>query len=99
VSEGVGDEFRTVVTADVRRGRVEAVELFQHGHYVLDFAAPTDTDRQAEPAVLVDHVQELQSPPIGGGIELKVQGGHLMRVLGLVTPRRAVGGATPDASM
>jgi hypothetical protein len=37
--------------------------------------------------VLVDHVQELQSAAIGGGIELKVHGPHLVGMLGPVTTR------------
>ena len=45
--EGVGDELRTVVAADERRGVVEAGELLQHRHHVLGLAAPADTDRQA----------------------------------------------------
>ena len=45
--------------------------------------------------MFIDHVQELQSPPIGGGVELEVHGPHLMRVLSLVTPNRAVSGSGP----
>jgi hypothetical protein len=40
--------------------------------------------------VLVDHVQELEPPPIGGGIELEIHGPPLVRVFGLMTPHRAV---------
>jgi len=85
-SGGVGDDFRTVVTADVRRGRLEAGVLFLQGHYVLGCGAPTNTDSQAEPAVIVGHVEELKSPPIGGGVELEFNGLYLVRVFGLVTP-------------
>lgn len=52
----------------------------------------TDSDGQAEPALLVDHVQELEPPSIGGGVELEVHGPHLLRVLSLVTPNCAVTG-------
>jgi hypothetical protein len=48
--------------------------------------SPAHPDGQVEAAVLVDHVEELQPPPIGGGIELEVHGPDLVRVLGLVTP-------------
>ena len=45
--------------------------------------------------MLVDHVQELQPPAIGGGIELEVHGPDLMRVCGLMAPHGAVGGPCP----
>ena len=86
VPEGLGDELRPVVAADVRRRWVEAGELFQHGHHVLGLTAPAHPDGEAEAAVHVDHVQELEPPAIGGGIELEVHRPHLMRVLGLVAP-------------
>ena len=40
--------------------------------------------------MLVDHVQELESAAIGGGVELEVHGPHLVGMLGPVTPHRAV---------
>jgi hypothetical protein len=57
---------------------VEAGELLQHGHHVLGFAASAHPDGQAEAAVLVDHVQELDSAAISGGVELEVHGPHLV---------------------
>ena len=45
--------------------------------------------------MLVDHVQELQPPAIGGGIELEVHGPDLMRVFGLMAPLRAIDGPCP----
>ena len=45
--------------------------------------------------MLVDHVQELQPTPIGGGVELEVHRPDLMRVFGLVAPHRAIGGTGP----
>jgi len=89
--EGVADQFRTFVTAEVRRGRVKAGEFVQHSHHVLGLKAPSQPDGGAEAAVLVDHAQELEPPTNGGGIELEVHRPTLMRVLGLVTPRRGVG--------
>ncbi len=41
-------------------------------------------------AVLVDHVEELEAPSIGGGVELKVHGPDLVRMLGLMTTYEAV---------
>lgn len=93
--ERVGDELRPVVTADIGRCRVEAGELLKHRHHVLDLAAPAHPDGQAQAAGLVDHVEELQSPPIGGGVELEVHGPHLVRMLSLVSPHQAVRGAGP----
>jgi len=47
-------------------------------------------DRQAEAAVLVDHVEELEPAAISGGVELEVHGPHLVGMLGPATPHRAV---------
>jgi len=93
--EGVGNELRPVVAADVGWSRVDAGQRLQHHHYVLGLVSPADSDRQAEPAVLADHVEELEPPPIGGGVELEVHGPHLVRMLGPVTAHRAIGGPCP----
>ncbi len=69
--------------------------LLQHRHNVVGLEAPAHPYGQAEGAVLVDHVEVLQAPPIGGGIELEVHGPELVRVLGLVTPHGAVSQACP----
>jgi hypothetical protein len=45
---------------------------------------------KAEAAVLVDHVQELESAAVGGGVELEIHGPHLMRAFGLITVNGAV---------
>jgi len=45
--------------------------------------------------VLVDHVEEHEPPPIGGGVELEVLRPHLAGMFRLVTPHRAVSGARP----
>ena len=42
-----------------------------------------NADRQAETAVLVDHVQELEPAAVGRGIELEIHGPHLV---GMVSP-------------
>jgi hypothetical protein len=93
--QGMGNELGAVIAADECRCWVEAGELLQHRHHVFGFAASSDADRQAQTAVLIDHVQELQPPTIGGGIELEVHGPDLMRVHGLVTPHGAVGWTSP----
>ena len=58
-AEGVGNELGAVIAADEHRRRVDAGELLQHRHNILGPAAPAHPDRQAEAAVLVDHIQEL----------------------------------------
>jgi len=88
----LGDELRTVVRSDERRGRVEAGELLHHSHHVLGFAAPAHPDRKAEATVLVDHVQELESAAVSRGIELEIPGPHLAGMLSPVTPHVAVCG-------
>jgi len=47
--------------------------------------------------VLVDHVQELQSAAVGGGIELEIHGPYLVGMLGPMTPHQAVGRPCPLA--
>ncbi len=91
----MGDELRPVVAADVRRCQVEAGQRLQHGHHVLGLATPTHSDRQAEAAVLVDHVEEFEPPAIDGGVELEVHGPDLVREFGLVTPHRAIVRTSP----
>jgi hypothetical protein len=48
--------------------------------------AADERQRQAEAAVLVDHIQELESAAISCGVELEVHGPHLVGMLGTVTP-------------
>jgi hypothetical protein len=93
--EGVGNELGAVIAADERRRRVDAGELLQHRHHILGLAAPAHPDRQAETAVLVDHIQELESAAISGGVELEIHGPHLVGMLSPVTPDRAVRGPCP----
>ena len=83
--QGVGDEFGTVVAADECRSWVEAGEILQHRHHILGLAASSDADRQAQMAVLVDHVQELQPPAIGGGVELEIHRPHRVGMLNPLT--------------
>jgi hypothetical protein len=59
-------------------------------HHLLCFAAPAHPDGLADTDVFVAHLQELESADIGRGVELEVHAPHLVRVLGLVTPHRAV---------
>lgn len=81
----MGDELGSVVAANERRCWIEAGELLKHRHHILALAAPPDPDGQAEAAVLVDHVEELEPAAIGGGVELEIHGPDLVGVFGLVT--------------
>lgn len=50
-------------------------------------ATPSRVDRQAQTAVLIDLLQEIQPPTIGGGVEPNVHVSDRVRVFGLVTPK------------
>jgi len=93
--KGVCNELRPVVAADVSRSRVDAGQRLQHHHYVLALATPTHAGRQAQTAVIIDHVQEFQPPAISDAIELEVHHLHLVGMFSLVTPHRAVSVARP----
>ncbi len=82
----MGDEFGHVVAADERWWRVEADKLLKNRHHGVGLTEPAHPDGQADAAVLVDHVEVLQPPHNGGGIELEVHDSDLVRVLVLVTP-------------
>jgi len=83
--ESVGDELRTVVSADERWCGVEAGELLQHCYHVLGLTVPADADRQAPTTVLIDHVEEFEPAAVSGDVKLEIQGPDLMRVFGMVT--------------
>jgi hypothetical protein len=70
--------------------RVDTGELLQHGHHVPGHAPPAHPDRQAEEAVLVDHVQEFEPSAIGGSVELDIHGPFLVGMLGPVISHRAI---------
>jgi hypothetical protein len=46
---------------------------------------------QAEPALLVDHVQELQLSAISDGVEEKVHGPHVVGMFSPIAPNLVVG--------
>lgn len=54
-----------------------------------------DADRQRQMAVFVVHVEELQPPAIGGGVELEVHGPHLMGTFGFMTQAEYLTGRRP----
>ncbi len=80
--QSMGDELRTVVAANERWCWIEAGELLQHRHHILGLAAPPHPDGQAEAAVRVDHVQELEPAAVSGGDVTPFIGPGAMRVGG-----------------
>jgi len=84
-----------VVAADEPWGWVEAGELLQHRHDVFGLAAPAHPDGEAETAVLVDQIEELEPPAIGGGVELEVP---LLRRSPRATPRTGAGAQPGDVA-
>lgn len=81
VTDGMGGELGTIVATDVI-GR--AVPLEQLGEDSKDVIAPElalDMDRQALAAVLVDHRQHAERPPVMRTISHKVVAPHVASVL------------------
>jgi hypothetical protein len=62
-----------LAAVDGRRCWVKAGQRVQHRHHVLGLAAPAHPDGQTEAAVFIDHVEELERPPISAGFGLKVR--------------------------
>ena len=83
VAQGVGGQLGTVVAADERRRRATlADEPVEHGDGVVGVDAAAALDRQRLPRELVNHVQQLQDPAVGGLIELEVKRPHVIGPLG-----------------
>ena len=61
---------------------VELQQLLDRVDHLSSATAPADSNRQAEPAVLVDHIQKFEGPPIDGLIELEVDRPNVMGIFG-----------------
>jgi len=61
---------------------VELEQLLDRVDHLSSLTAPTDPNRQAEPAVLIDHVEKLECPPIDGLVELEVDGPDVVGIFG-----------------
>ena len=79
--QGVGDEFRDVVHPQMSERWVELEQLLDRDDHLSCPAAPTDTNRQHEPAGLIDHVEELVGPPIHRQVELEVDRPDVIGIL------------------
>jgi len=78
----MGDEFRAVVHPQMDGGWIQLDQILNRVDHLSGSAAPADPNRQAEPAVLVDHVQELEGPPIHRLVELEIDGPDMVGILG-----------------
>jgi hypothetical protein len=89
VSERVGGQLRPVVAANERR-RLPALgdEPVEGGDGLVGIDAAVTLDRQRFAGELVDDVQQLQDPAVGGLVELEVQRPHVIRPLSPQPPGR-----------
>ena len=60
---------------------VELEQLLDRVDHLSSPAASTDTNRQREPAGLIDHVEKLEGPPIHRLVELEVDRPDVMGIL------------------
>src|SRR3954470_24362691 len=82
VLQGVRGQLRAVVAAHVRRRSALGGESLKYGDGLVCVDAPCDVHRERLAGELVDDVQQLDHPPVGGLIELEVQGPHVIGTLG-----------------
>ncbi len=73
VGDGVGDELGPVVEADVGRGAPLGRQALEAGDDPVGVDGALDVDGQALAGELVDDVQQLEHPPVGGLVELEVE--------------------------
>lgn len=90
--QNISKELLGVIAPEERWRWVEASERFQHRNHILSLETSAHTDRKAQTAVLVDHIQKFQPRAFGTRVELEDHRPHLMRVFDLVTPNGAVDG-------
>ena len=57
-----------IVQTDECRCRVKVGEILQHDHNVHCLVQPAYPDHQVEATVLIDHIEELESEAIYGGV-------------------------------
>ncbi len=95
---GVGGQLGAVVAAD-ERGRAAALgdEPVEHSDGVVGVNPPAALDGERLAGELVDHVQELEEPPVGGLVELEVQRPHMIRPYSAEPPGGHGRGAEPLA--
>ena len=65
-------ELRSVIHPQIGALWVDLEQLLDRDDLLCRPTAPADPNRQAEPAVLVDDIEEFESPPIRRLVELEV---------------------------
>ena len=60
---------------------VELEQLFDRVDHLRSPLAPTDSNGQAEAAAFIDHVEELEGPPIHCLVEMEVDCSDVMGIL------------------
>jgi len=74
VAEGVRGQLGPVVHPhELGPAAAPAGDPVEHPDGVVGIDAPLDLDRQGFAGVLVDEPEQLQHPPVAGGIELEVE--------------------------
>jgi hypothetical protein len=85
----MGGQLGAVVAADEARGpSALGDQAVQDGDGGVGVDPAVDLDSEGFTGVLVDHVEQLQDPPVGGLVELVVQRPHMIRMLGGQPVRR-----------
>jgi hypothetical protein len=95
--QDTSDELTAVVAAHVGRRSSLGHQPLHHLDEVLGGQLPSHVQRQAFPAVLVDHRQDAQLAPVVGPIGHKVPTPDVVEPLGLRRDR-AGGAASPPGS-
>ena len=70
--QGMGNELRAIVHPQMCRCWVELEQILDRVNHLESPATSTYTDRQADAAVFIDHVQEFEHAPIHHLVELEV---------------------------
>ena len=78
----MSDEFRAVVHPQMSGRWVELEQFLDRVDHLSSFTAPAGPSRQAGPAVLINHVEELECPPIHSLVELEVDVPDVVRIFG-----------------
>ena len=77
----MSDEFGTIVHPQMSGRWVELEQLLDRVDHLRSLTAPADPNGQAEPAVLIDHVEELEGPPIHRLVELEIDSPDMVGIL------------------
>ena len=79
--QGNRDEFRSVVHRQIGGWWVELEQFLDRFDHLRSPTAPADPIRQREPAVLIEHVEKLECPPILRLVEQEIERLDVMGIL------------------